>query len=516
MIATRRGLAILLALATLLAIVLVLDLRRGPPVAIDRALVPGLDPARITILTWGGRPEVTVTRHDETWTWASAGTTARAEPRVIRDVMSTLRAARWHRRGDVAAAGTVHARLSVTTEATGTTVIGFAAPLAGTEQTWLVIDDHALLVDSWVGRALDPDPLALRVRRPVEAAALAPTIQLRTPDDRIQLAGLRQVAPRRIRVRDALVARLHHALERLEIVRLSRRPPDQVPYIHVDMVPMLHLQPSCPEDPALAWLASDVGDGCIERAAYDELAAVLATLLGPAEQVIEPRPMPDRLDRIVLGERSVLRLDRGPTIDDQPADPSAVAELLAALSAPAEPVMVADGAPMHGTVQLTVHGDEIVVLELLGNQVVRREHEPVGLRLTPAAYAVLTRSTAELADRSVWNEEPTTISALAIDKLIYTRGAVIGEWSRTPQAAVDGAEVEALVAALASPRRAPQARPFTPVHLVTMTVTSPTGAPTHRELIVGTPRPDGCVATSAKGTVLLAAAQCAAIDRLAR
>src|SRR5205085_7519754 len=76
------------------------------------------------------------------------------------------------RRAEVAAAGTVHAQLAAKIGTTSR-VIGIGAPLEGTEQQWLVVGDRALLVDRWVARALDPDPLALRVRRPVEDAAQA-------------------------------------------------------------------------------------------------------------------------------------------------------------------------------------------------------------------------------------------------------------------------------------------------------------------------------------------------------
>ncbi len=525
MIGTRRGLAILLGVAALLATFLLFDLRRRSPAVVDRTLVPGLDPERITELTWDRppAPAVTVTLRDEVWRWSSSGVMASAEPGVIRDLIATLRAAHWHRRAEVAAAGPLHGQLSLTlgpgtvvTAASPVRVIGIGAPLAGTEQTWLVVGEHALLVDSWVVRALDPDPLALRLRRPVKNAARIMSLTLGTDPTTSIVSGMRQLTPRRMFVRADLIDRVHRAIEQLEILRLSGPPGADSAHLTISLEPLLRVGPTCVDDPTLAWLASDVGDGCIARASYDELAALANLFNGPPEPLIEPRPNPGALLRVVLADGAVLRLDRRAAIDDKPADPAAVSELLAALSAPGEVTAVPDRVPVRGTLKLKVSTGSDVTLELLGGNLVRREDEPLALRLTPVAYAVLTRGAVALADRSVWNEEPTTISALKVDGVTYSRGAVIGEWSRTPPGTVDGAKVEALVAALASPRRSPDVEAFSVGHTITLTVTGPTGAPIHHELSVGARRGAVCICTASNATVLLPAAHCATVDLLAR
>ena len=65
MISTRRGLAIAVGVAALLAIALGIDLGRGRTGgAPDRTLVPGLDPDRITELRWdrAGQPALRAIR----------------------------------------------------------------------------------------------------------------------------------------------------------------------------------------------------------------------------------------------------------------------------------------------------------------------------------------------------------------------------------------------------------------------------------------------------------------------
>lgn len=516
MIATRRGLAILFAVAALLALLLVLDLRRGPAETVDRTLVPGLDPDEITELTWDRSPlpEVKVRIDGDHWTWSSGGANARAESRVIRDVLSALRAAHWHRRAEVDAAGRLNGQL-VLTAGTTSRVIGIGTPLAGTEQTWLVIGDHALLVDSWVARALEPEPLALRVRHPIEDVTRLPILSFGDVHHEVQLAGSEQLLPHHLRMRDDVVARAHRALEGLEIVRLSRPAPETADYLYINTAPVVRLRATCVDDPSLAWLASELGDGCIRRAAYDEVEAVIDLLAGPPDQITEPRPMPAPLDRITLADGAMVRLDGRLTVDDKPADPTAVAELLAVLATPAD--VTTTGETSAGRrLLLDVRGGATVTLELLGANLIRREGEPRALRLTPAAYTILTRGRAELADRSVWNEEPTTITALMIDTVLYTRGAVIGEWTRSPPGPVDAARVEALVAALASPRRAPEVEASSITHRITLTVTGPTGPPIQHELAIGARRPGGCIATTATATVGLPAPLCASIDQLAR
>ncbi len=516
MIATRRGLAVLLAIAALLGVLLVRELRRTRLPPADRALITGLDPSYITAMTWDRSPlpPVTVSGNGTQWTWTSTSFNAIADSRVVHDVLAALRAGRWQRTGGVAAAGKLRAQLTVTI-GQNTRVIGIGEALPGTEQTWLVVGDRALLVDSWVARALDPDPLALRERFPVTDAAHAPaiTISTETEASRFDTIPPRQVRPRTLLVRPPLMADLSRALEALEIVRLSRSPTGGVPQLLIHVGNSLRLGATCPDDPTLAWLSSDIGDGCIARATYDAVTAAVQALAAPAETIGEPRPLPVEVEKVVLADGGVLALDRAPAIDGKPADPVAVAELLAVLAAPADLVPLPDVHPVRGKLMLGVRKAGEITLELLGDNLVHRELEPIALRLSGAAYARLARGAKAYVDKSVWNEEPTTITSIKVDGITYTRGAVIGEWTRAPAGTFDPKRVDVVAVALSAPRRTPDVESINYSHRLVLTVTPPVGPPVVRALGVGNFR---CLATSSTATMLLGSSVCEALDALAR
>jgi hypothetical protein len=392
---------------------------------------------------------------------------------------------------------------------------GIGQPLEGTEQQWLVSGDDALLVDRWVARALDPDPLALRVRHPVENAQASWSLELLRGELRIQVDDETMTAPVRVLPRRELLAALYRAIEALEIVRLSRPPPDGDLTLAVFDTVALRVAPQCPEDPTLAWLSSDAGNGCITRSAYDELMRTATAFEAPAAQLAEPRLVPFDVEAVVLADGAKLELARRPEINGGPADTEAVSELLAALATPAQ-VIDSPGGAVKAQVTVTRKGGSVVVLELLGAGRVRRAGEPVVLQLAPAAYTALNRRAADLADRAVWIEEATTITELVIDGVAYGRGAVLGEWTRTPPGPVDGARVEAVVTALAEVRGAPEVGMATKQHEVAIVVTPPAGAPVRHELVVGAAQRGGCPARAGQVTVILTAPVCAEIAALAR
>ena len=521
MIATRRALGVLVAIAALLAVLLVRELghRAQGRAPIDRSILPGIDLAHVQELRWehAPRPSITLTRDHERWQWTASGAKAEADGMVVSDALAAIRAGRWHRAADVAAAGLVHAQLAVVTP-DGTRLVGFGEPLAGTEQAWIVAGDRALLVDRWIVRALDLEPLALRIRRLVPDPAGAATIALGTDAGTTRLEGhpRRMLSPHVLLVRPPLVANLEAALGQLEIVRLSRPPEPSRDVIVINPGTRIQLRADCPDDPALAWAATSVGDGCIARAAYDAARAAVAALEGPPDAVIEPRLAPYDVQTIKLADGKVLDLTRRAKIGDGPAEPDRVAELLAVLAAPAEVATVRDDAPIKGHLTIAQRGGTSLTLELLGNGLVRRELEPLALRLTTAAYAILTRASAIYADDALWSEEPTTITSIKIDGVTYTRGAVIGEWTRTPAGPVDAARVDALVAALASAHGGPDVESFSKQHEVILTVTAPASAPVTHTLLIGAPRQLDCIAHTGTAALTLRDPVCASIAALAR
>src|SRR5262249_38788243 len=95
----------------------------------------------------------------------------------------------------------------------------------------------------------------------------------------------------------------------------------------------------------------------------------------------------------------------------------------------------------------------------------------------------------ELRDPTPWREEPTTIAALELDGTTYTRGAVIGEWTRAGPGRDDPAAVSKLVDALAAPRAPPHPPAGALRHTLTLPVRPPRGAPGRTPLRRGDPGP---------------------------
>jgi hypothetical protein len=361
---------------------------------------------------------------------------------------------------------------------------------------WILRDDKALLVDGWVARALVPEPLALHVRAPLAAAPRAN--ELRSDD--VRIAG----RPRR--ARGALVdAELAHAIERamaeLQLVALGPQTgpaPESAAGADAQTVRVVG---AC-GDHRLAVRSEVTGEGCVERAAWEAIAAAAAPLRGPPDAWIERRPLPSLPQQLVLADGGRLDLAKRPQLDGKDADPDRVAELAAALATRAEPAPLPAGKP---TGSLTA-GD--VALDLY-EHVLARRGEPIALRPTAEAWAAITRPSSSYRDPTRWLEEPTTISSITIDGVTYKRGAVLGEWP----GAADPTLVEALATAIATVR-APAAAPAPYEHHIDFIVTPPAGAPVSHHLDVGRLTPQGCAGRADGQPVTLPLAICTAVGAL--
>jgi hypothetical protein len=522
---SRRALAILLAITAVLAAMLWYDLARPVAVPVDHALVPGFDPATATALVWkreGGVVRIMrIARVANHWVWQEP-TGGEVDGRAFDEVMSTLRAARWHRTAEPRVAWPIHAQLTI--EGPVARRLQLGRELEGSEQAWIVDDGRALLVDRWVARALDPDPLALRIRHPFESVSTAHLIKITSanadPGDglALELADLprRLVGPSPILVAAEHVRALEAALAGLEVIAI---PPSAQASPHGGFTLQVgdrtvQLDVQCPGDPKLARVRGAFGDGCVAREAFIAVqAAVRALAAGPAE-VAEPRPAPIEATAITLVDRGELHLEKRPQIDGHDADPARVGELLEVLRTPATRSAVAIGAGTPSRmVSIVTRGGSRITLELLGANRVRRVGEPVALTLTPASYAILVRGAAAYRDPQLWLEEPTTISELAIDGATVHRASA-GGWVRTDGVVPDTARTDELVAMLAAPRAIGGApTPFAAAHVVRIVVTPPAGPPVSHLLELGAPTRAGCPARFEGVTVLLPRALCDRIER---
>jgi hypothetical protein len=514
-IASLRGLVALALVACALVGAVVLDVARTAP-PVDRAVLPGFD-GKLDELHWTrpGGPEVRIVRDGERW--AMAIPKGEVDPRAVENVLAALRGARWHRRGSRTQAGTIHATLAFHGH-----TIELGEPIAGADQRWIVVDDRALLVDGWVVRTIDLDPLALRDRTPFASGVRDEKITVRGPNFEIAL----EASPRR--TRDVLVApaaaeRLERALEHLEIIRLpdnstvSAKAP-------IELEVCCHKRGSlsgglpCAGAPNLIEVHGQGGAGCVDRAAWNEMFSAARALAGPPAEVVDRRPAAMPLVRIALPD-GMLDVERRPqvTVDGtkRDADPDRVAALIGALAEPAKPVALPAAKP-EAALAITPRGGESFTIDLYSAHVVARRGEPVGLELSASAWATLRRPVADLVDPTRWLEDPSAVSTLVLDGVTFTRGAVLGEWMRSPTGAVDSALVEALASAVAQVRAPTSSSAVTPLHRLDVTFAPPVGKPTTHHLELGAPGPEGCPAKVDGTTVTAPLSLCTAVFAVAR
>lgn len=489
MTSSARWLAILAGIAGLLLAVLLVAGPRDHG-AVDRSLVAGFDPARVSELdltrgTWSAH----VVRDGERWRIdAPPGT---ADPAAIDAIFTALRGGRWHRRAGASAAGAERARLRVN----GTT-LSVRAELPGSGQTWLVRGDEALLVDSWVATALAPEPLALRVRHPLDCAG-ASKIVATTVDGTLRIEGSRVVEPHALWLDDRAVSALGEACARVEIVALGGQRAVAGPGLSIEAgATKLVEVGTC--DGGRILVETSSGAGCVEATALAVLRDALHAIVAAPETVIDQRPLPIDPAKLTLADGSKLELAGTPRIaaggDITDADRDRVRELVAALGARGVSTEPRPRTAPAATIVATGRDRTEVRLELW-DHAIGRAGEPAMIRIADPAWQVITRPASALRDATRWREDATTISSVTLDGVTYTRGAALGEWirERAGSVAADAALVDALAETLATVRAPAAAAPPRHVaHRLSVTITPPAGAPTTHAIELGTPTADGC------------------------
>ncbi len=458
MIGSTRGLIALAAIAVALAIAVAVHHTADP---VDRAILPGFTGDAHELRWQRAVGDMAITRVGDRWMMGTRTLDAVA----IDGVLAALRGAHWHRRAERARAGAVHATLFVDGRA-----VSIGESIAGVDQTWLVIDNRAELVDGWVARALEPQPIALVDREPFAAAASS---DLRVGD--LALTG----TPKRSRlgvVSPARVAALVRALAAIELVRL---PTLAAAGTTVTLGSRsIVVGGKCAADSPLLSLHAATGDGCLEPAAWQAVIDA-ATALGSPD-ALDPRPAGFAIARVQLPD-GALELAKPAGLD-----PDRVAELVAALATPGELVAPPAGAPLR-SIAITPRGGDLIWLDVFADAVQRRG-EPRAIRVTRAALATLARPARSFADATRWAEDPASITRIVVDGVTYDRGATLGEWSHG-----DAALVSALAEALAIVRAPDEPAPdgFRAAHRIEVTFAPRVGAPTTHRLEIGA----GCHAT---------------------
>lgn len=514
MTASVRGLVTLAAIALALVIASLVAMR-GAQVRDDHVVIASFEPSRVQAIAWSGSPAVGLVRSGQGWQLVDDPTTP-VIARAVDDVLSSLRAARWHRRAAPARLGTIRRTVTLSLGALHHT-IDLGDPLAGTAQTWIAVDHgDALLVDNWLVAVLDPTALTFRDRAPLAAAASAGSIVIHSAihgAHDLELAG----TPRRLHgmlVAPARVDALTSALAHLELVAIETPSPAPVTTVVVDGL-RVGLGGACPSG-GIAVVVGAAKPACADAAAVTDVLAAIDALAGPPADVIDRRPAASGFNRIELHDGTITlagALDKQLTVAIHDvvhkADPDRIAELLRALAEPGQPVPLATGAP---PVSLII--PQIGALDVFADRVQRRG-DPLALAIPPATRAILVRPARSLVDAERWSEEPTTITTISIDGATYQRGAALGEWSRTPAAKSDPALVDALAEAVAKLHAPARSGTAATPHRLVVTFAPPIGATVTHAIDLGSPTADGCPAVIAGEPVTAPLALCVAVAALA-
>jgi hypothetical protein len=520
-IATRRGLAILGAIALALIVALVVDLSRtrGPS---DRTLVPGFDEASITRMQWTAHPVgpyLTLERTKGGPWKRTAPTPGAVEQAPIASLLATLRGARWHRSEKRDPREEVAAHLAI--DGGGTHLeLWIGRSMVDAEQAWIRIGDRSYLVDAWVTHALMPSPLDLAIRAPLAGIASVDAYTV----DGVHIAGQpRQIRPQPrpvtastgyLTLDEQYVGELERAIAELTIDELPPAAMGHGEALTIEMAgTRVSLGGDC--DSARVYIAATTGDGCVRRERADAVRALVAKLHGPPQAIVSRVPMPGEIEHVLLVDDAKLELAKRPMIDGVDADLPAVAELMAVLRSPVEAADVVPPPTTRSIGGLAI-GTRLgaTVIGLYPGNILHRAEEALALRMTPAAFAILMRGASAYRDPTPWREEPTTVDEITIDNVVWKRGATLGEWARTPAGRSDAASIEALVRALAEPRVLGVA-PATLVHprRIQLLVRPPVGGEKTHMLELGDAIAAGCPAKIDGANLLLPVEICRLVPR---
>jgi hypothetical protein len=435
-----------------------------------------------------GQPAIVVEPITDGWRM-TAPAEGPVDPSAITDVLAAVRGARWQRTGP-ASPGPARFTLTIDDRALA---IGEDVPGVG---TWISERGSAFLVEPWVITAIDRDPLSLRVRSPF-GAELARLTALRVvaPDLDLRLAG----APLAVvdggarwpLVPDVAAAVLDHlALIRVEALVPTGAPIPAAPPLSIEVTGKatvaVTIRGPCPGDPERTWVGGAAGEVCVETAPVTKLELAARMIQAAPLAVVDPRPVPAAITDVTLASGARLHW-RGAMVEVTdagrvwPADADGVARVVAALTGPATPVLVATPRPA-ATGSITVDGE---VLDQLARDTLARPGQPLGYRLAPDAIAALRLDATALRDRELWRTEPSLLTAVAV-----TGGGKV----RT--VAGDDAWARELAEALAEPRAVRLLATAGPIRrTIELTYAPPPAAgaePEVHRLDVGPSTADGC------------------------
>ena len=409
------------------------------------------------------------------------------------------------------AAGGVRGKVRVVA-AGSVTELDIAAGIEGGDQAWVVRGDSAYLVDDWVANALFPEPLALRVRQPLAAAASAKAIVATAlgPTD-VRVDGMRLVKPRALWLEPARVDALVETLTKLEIVALG--PPTLDPAVRGGITlegpaRQVTLAGTCAGKQLFVHTTD--GDGCVERAAWDAIGSELTKLECSRGRDRRPATTSDRAREARARRWRRARIAGRPRIGNDDANPDRVRELVVALTAKGVCISRPARKPSKTLVATDASGTN-VTLEVFDGGLVARAGEDVAIHVMgDEAWRAIMRPSSALRDSVLWREDETTVQSIGVDGVTFKRGALIGEWTRSPAGEVDAALVDALAQSLASVRAPSTTQTVAATRKIAVTFAPPSGKPVKHELALAPPGAEGCAAKVDGAPVMLPLPLCTA------
>lgn len=437
------------------------------------------EPEALRELRWqrAGAPEVVLARREGQWQ-VVAPLPGPVQARRVDELLAALAGARWHRRGAVALAGALDARLMLDGEA-----LELGAQLG--EQQWVTWRGQAWLLDRWVTRLL-ASPESLRDRAPFPDAARATVLELHGEAwGELVVQGASEVSPHKRRLDPVRLRALRAQLAALE-VDAARRPQSPGPQrwsVRLAGGPRgdstLVGGGACPgTPPATAALSSRLGEVCLD----DQALRALDSAIAAAAAAVEVRPLAASASDVVSlrvaaphaepslslvrdgGRWRAELVDGAAPRAEVAVDAQAVSRVLEELAEPWQPAPLV-AAP--ALVELWVgqaDGTEVVLSwgRGQGGVWVRRGQEPQALVRSSGEDLRLPGWLEALLDRTLWRVEPRAVQALVIDGACARRGSVLGEWIDASGAALpqaSAASLEALLEELAAPRALREAPP---------------------------------------------------------
>ena len=510
MIASARGLAVLAALVVALGVVhLVAGRPSQPP---SRAPFADLDPAVVAEVRWerAGAPAVTVIREQAGWAM-TAPSPGPADAAVVTELLDMLRAARWQRRA-ATAPGPAHATVTLV-RAGGSPLALAIGPVVPGTGAWVSDGRAAYLLEAWLVELLVRgfDPLAVRRRAVVTAApAQVTAFEHHAAPLELVLVGTPLAIANRgeLRLDPDVAANLLGQVAALRVESLvdpALVPPAPDASMRIaaeTAIETLEVRGECPGRPAETWIGGSAGEVCVDNDALALVYARAALIARFPERHADRRPVAGPITEATLASGAIVRW-RGaaPEVQDaagaiHPADDEAVARVVAALTGPAEVVVLpAARPPAAGAITVTTAtGAER--LELLRGGILARATGTAGHRLAPDAVAALRLPVDALRDRTLWRTEPSLLTGFAVaDRAPYAIG-LDDPWARE------------VADALAAPRvvRFLPAPPSAITRTFELTYAPPPtagAAPEVHRLGVGARLADGCAAVADGTPVVL-------------